>query len=294
MPGQKESRLPAPDPTPKISVDDQQVIDLIGELRTWAPADVDQVLQLAKWSLESVTHLTEYEDEKANRILTAIAFLSALVGVAFAAIAQRYPFATLNTAGPRVGWCLLTTIYCLFAVYFLLLTIGAALTLWAVRPRFRIPGVWKHTKKDPASFLFFQEILKVSGKDWASAFTQSSREKLQLEYAKNSILETYLIAQKIPQKLRPLNKGVLLFFASTVVLIFLLPLCAVTVVVVEVSPPAPAGVSSAENSKALSPPQVASPAMGGASSRTPPQSEPLSKKGRAQPQKAKPNEQPTH
>jgi hypothetical protein len=78
--------------------------------------------------------------------------------------------------------------------------------------------------------------LEVSGKDWAGAFTQSSPADLRQNYAKNSILESYLIAQKIPRKLRPLKRGVWLFFASTVVLVVLLPLCAVTVVFVDISP----------------------------------------------------------
>jgi NADH:ubiquinone oxidoreductase subunit 5 (subunit L)/multisubunit Na+/H+ antiporter MnhA subunit len=223
----------------KVTKDDQQVIDIAVALRSWTPAQAEPLRSLAKWSLESVTHLTEYEDEKANRILTAIAFLSALVGVVFAAIVQRYPFSALVALGRserHLEIQLLIVVYASFAVYFVLLTLGAALTLWAVRPQFRIPKVWEHTHKLPGSFLFFQEILKVSGSDWASAFTQSSPDELQTQYIKNSILETYLIAQKIPKKLRPLKKGVWLFFASTVVLVVLLPMCVITIYCVDAVP----------------------------------------------------------
>ncbi|MGA2253128.1 MAG: hypothetical protein ABSG53_00575 [Thermoguttaceae bacterium] len=223
----------------KTNKDDQQVIDIASALRSWTPAQAEPIGSLARWSLESVTHLTEYEDEKANRILTAIAFLSALVGVVFAAIVQRYPFSSLAALGrPERHWeaQLLIVVYSSFAVYFVLLSLGAALTLWAVRPRFRIPKVWERTHKMPGSFLFFQEILKVSGSDWASAFTQTSPDQLQTQYIKNSILETYLIAQKIPKKLRPLKKGLWLFFASTVVLVVLLPMCVVTISFVDIAP----------------------------------------------------------
>src|SRR5258708_1767675 len=79
-----------------LSIDDQQIADIRAELVALGTAEIDEILPLAKWSLESVTHLTEYEDEKANRILTAIAFLSAMVGVAFAAIVQRYPLSTVT------------------------------------------------------------------------------------------------------------------------------------------------------------------------------------------------------
>lgn len=223
-----------------ISVDDQQIIDLAAELQTWTSAKAHELLPFAKWSLEAVTHVTEYEDEKANRILTAIAFLSALVAVAFAAIVQRFPFSvseTLSSSGHRLAGYMVIALYSLFGLYFLLLTVGALMTLWAVQPRFRIPKVWGHTKRMPASFLFFEKILEVSGKNWANAFTGTSSEQLELEYLKNSILETYLIAQKIPKKLRPLTVGVRLFIASTIVLILLLPMCAITVACVDVAPP---------------------------------------------------------
>ena len=235
----------------QLSSDDQQIIDLAKELCELKSDQIDELLPLAKWSLESVTHLTEYEDEKANRILTAVAFLSALVSVAFAAIVQRYPF---SVAGELKGISIhphsvvLLSVYCLFAIYFVLLTLGAAFTLYAVRPQFRIPSTWERTKTEPGSFLFFKEILNVSGKNWGRSFTATDSKKLKAEYAKNSVLETYLIAQKIPKKLRPLKKGIWLFFASTTVLIVLLPLCAVTVVYVDVPPqnPIPTVTGSAE------------------------------------------------
>lgn len=136
--------------------------------------------------------------------------LSALVGVAFAAMAQRFPFSIfqiLSITGRQAGARILISVYSLFGLYFLLLTAGAVLTLWAVQPRFRIPSVWR-TKSTPASFLFFSKILEVSGKNWANAFTGASVDQLESQYVKNSILETYLIAQKIPKKLRPLTWGV--------------------------------------------------------------------------------------
>src|SRR5947209_5368287 len=114
-----------------LSPDDQQVADIAAQLVALGSTAIDEILPLAKWSLESVTHLTEYEDEKANRILTAIAFLSALVGVVFAAIVQRYPFSSVADAKSLSlhPHALLVILYCLFGIYFLLLTIGAAFTM---------------------------------------------------------------------------------------------------------------------------------------------------------------------
>ena len=274
--------------------DDQQIMDIASALRSWTPTQGEPIGSLAKWSLESVTHLTEYEDEKANRILTAIAFLSALVGVVFAAMVQRYPFSSLAALGrPERRWeaQLLIVVYCSFAIYFVLLTLGAAFTLWAVRPQFRIPKVWEHTRKMPESFLFFQEILKVAGSDWANAFTQSSPDQLQAQYIKNAILETYLIAQKIPRKLRPLQKGVWLFFASTIVLVALLPLCVITISCVDAVPagettasprhesivsPMPARVPTAERSRPSDHQTLASRGLSSSTSQAVPLAQPSS------------------
>lgn len=235
-----------------LSVDDQQIADLAVELAALKPEQIEAILPLAKWSLDAVTHLTEYEDEKANRIMTAVAFLSAIVSVAFAAIIQRYPLSTvaeIKGFGFHVNSVLLAVLYILFGFYFCLLTIGSAFTLYAVRPQFRIPSAWGRTKTTPGSFLFFNEILNVSGKNWGRSFTQSAAEILTTEYAKNAIFETYLIAQKIPLKLRPLKRGIACFFLSTVILIALLPLCAFTVAYREAPPtnPVPAQTGPAQS-----------------------------------------------
>src|SRR4051812_37362184 len=102
--GSESVKTPSPAAAPvsnakkavQLSSDDQEIVDLAKELGELRSDQIDELLPLAKWSLESVTHLTEYEDEKANRILTAVAFLSALVSVAFAAIVQRYPFSAVG------------------------------------------------------------------------------------------------------------------------------------------------------------------------------------------------------
>jgi hypothetical protein len=65
---------------PKEGSDEHQLREALSK---WTPEKPGEYLERARWSLETVTHLTEYEDEKANRILTAMTFLSALVGVVY-------------------------------------------------------------------------------------------------------------------------------------------------------------------------------------------------------------------
>ncbi|HWB85069.1 MAG TPA: hypothetical protein VG675_13070 [Bryobacteraceae bacterium] len=53
---------------------------VVGILKEWQipKEQLADMVQATQRSLDTVTHLTEYEDDKANRILTAMAFLSAL------------------------------------------------------------------------------------------------------------------------------------------------------------------------------------------------------------------------
>src|SRR5438270_13971663 len=76
--------------------------ELLVKLNGWSiPAEaLDRVHDGAKASLAEVKALTEYEDGKASRLLTIVAFLSALVGAVFTRFAMDYPwpgFANFDT-----------------------------------------------------------------------------------------------------------------------------------------------------------------------------------------------------
>lgn len=217
--------------------DEQEAKELLEALSKWQPTTPSEYLNGARWSLDTVTRLTEYEDEKANRILTAMAFLSALVGVVFAAVVQKCPASYVSQLLAR-GYCFsafaLSIVYVLFPLYFMILAIGATLTVLAVKPTFRIPKNWSGV---PGSMLFYEKIVSARGKDWANAFSERSSVELDRQYLKNAIFETYLIAQKIRIKLKKLRWGIWLFIVSTVLLVGLLPLCAVVIFRVDSIPP---------------------------------------------------------
>lgn len=107
------------------------------------------------------------------------------------------------------------------------------------------------------------------GTSFYTGFTQNAPDKLKTEYAKNSILETYLIAQKIPKKLRPLKKGIVCFFLSTLVLIVLLPLCAVTVAYLDVPAASPASTPTGSTGIKIDIPATKTAASGGGVQVTP-------------------------
>src|SRR5690606_11119719 len=97
---------------------------------------------------------------------------------------------------------------------------GAVCVVFAVKPRFNIPHDWGKDPGKPSSFLFFRQIVKVTPKAWADAFADKTRtvEDLQRDYIKNAILETYLIAEKVREKLVYLEPGVDLLTWSTRIL----------------------------------------------------------------------------
>jgi|SRR5581483_6213964 len=217
-------------PAPKGNSKDV-IKEIFSGLAGWNP-DEDS-MALAKWSLEAVTHLTEYEDEKANRIFTAIAFLSALVGGLFAVVLNSFPLSArvrLLSRNDHLDAGLLFGMYLLFGLYFLLISVGAFATLWGIRPRFKIPRSWKPSGSNPQSMIFTPKIYEVEPRDWARAFASKSTSELQAVYARNCVLEAYLIAQKVRDKLAWLKPGTWVFLASTFVLFWLIIVAAVVAI----------------------------------------------------------------
>ena len=195
---------------PQSGSDEQEATELRETLLKWEPTTPSDYLKGARWSLETVTHLTEYEDEKANRILTAMTFLSALVGVVYAVVIDKCPaslISKLSDSGHRISAWTVTTVYVLFALYFVIVALGAVLVILAIKPTFRIPKTWGGA---PGSLLFYAKIAKASGKEWASAFTERPKIEVDRQYLKDSIYETYLISQKI-RLITPSTKLVTLF-----------------------------------------------------------------------------------
>ncbi len=204
--------------------------EILNELKKWLmPSqleddNLDDLFQLSERSLIEVKHLTEYEDEKANRILTAVAFLSTLAGVLYIGLVPK------DTTGSIVGAIqgrLAPILYhIVFGIYCLLTIVGAFLVIKAVRPKFYVPKGWSRgTSSTPPSFLFFEKILEVSPKDWAHAFNINKQE-LKIQYIKDFIQESYLVAEKIRAKLKYLQPGVRLLQIAVLVLAIWIPICA--------------------------------------------------------------------
>lgn len=199
-------------------------------LGSWAvpsnPNDIEILSALTERSLKEVIALTEYEDTKAQRILTAIAFLAALAGAIFAisckSLLDAQVLATHLSLSLKPNWIGIAVIGG-FALYSISLAVGASIVLWAVKPTFNVPSSWTSAPTMPASFLFFQQILSVPPDVWVNAYKNSTVTALSQEYIKNSVMETYIVAEKVRIKLEPLTQGVRILYLSTVFLAIWLP-----------------------------------------------------------------------
>jgi hypothetical protein len=206
-------------------------------LAAWRlPADndeLDALTALSERSLKEVKSLTEYEDNKAQRVLAAVAFLAAFAAGIFAVSSRSLIEAKVLaiSISPQlpINWLGLA-LFGGFALYGVLLLSGAGTVLYAIAPRFNVPSTWKPAKEFPSSFLFFKPILEVAPEKWVNAFAASDTTRLRQEYIKNSVIETYLVADKIRTKMVPLTRGVNILTWSIAVLLLWLPFALLAII----------------------------------------------------------------
>ncbi|TCK97114.1 hypothetical protein [Paraburkholderia sp. BL9I2N2] len=170
-------------------------------------------LDRAKDSLKEVKDLTEYQDQKAARLLTIVAFLTAAAGALFSKLLDAYPLHQTFLLSPIKG-AFLGGVYSLFGLFLLCVACGALIIFHATQTRF----VWPKEKSEEAtydsanSFLFYRSILRTDPVGWARSFVDSTSKKedgnrLTSSYYKNYVSEAYLVAAKLGDKLRYLQPG---------------------------------------------------------------------------------------
>lgn len=205
---------------------------------------LDDAIKLARQSLDEVKDQTEYQDQKATRLLTITTFLTAFSGVLFTRMLDAYPGDSFETQ-PYYAKFLLGLSYVLFAAFVLSAVFGALITFHATRTRFKYAhdNDISHDDKTPRSRLFYRGILYVRPKAWALSFVEPhpapnslvdpvlNRHLKQL-YLRDLVGETYLIAAKAADKLRYLDPAQHLLARSLFCLFFwLLTLSAVALIV---------------------------------------------------------------
>ena len=189
--------------------------------------DYKVLIDRVKDSLEEVKKQTEYQDGKAGRLLTIVAFLTAAVGTVFSKFIDLYPLHNGTASVSETSWWIVAT-YAMFGLYLLLVGAGAMVTFHAMSSRFVWPGGSNLADKDKVrSVLFYQEIIRTKPEAWGKAFAGDKTELLATYY-KNYVAEAYLIATKVADKLRYLDPGQRLLLLGIRVLLALFVLIIVT------------------------------------------------------------------
>ena len=212
---------------PKVMVDgtpelltSHQIIDEFGRASGhWAKLEdndaLDDALKLARDSLDEVKSQTEYQDQKATRLLTVTTFVTALSAALFARLADGYPFKNIMA---QPWWMTVVVIiaYLLFGIFLMYSLFGALVTFHATRTRFKYKKdshVSAETGPAP-SRLFYQGIIKVRPTAWSLEFVGPKpagtgkpklNRDLKAKYLTDMVGETYLIACKTADKLRYLD-----------------------------------------------------------------------------------------
>lgn len=187
--------------------------------------NLEEALKRGRETLDEVKGLTEYQDQKATRLLTIITFLSALSGILFARFVESYPlYPALEHLGhASVEGTLLVATYGLFGVFVVLAICGALVTFHAIRTQFRYPDTQAGSAQRTKSYLFYKSIIEVTPEAWAQSFLADDHNKLapdlKLRYVRNYIVESYLVAAKVADKLRYLQPAQELLSWSTRVLL---------------------------------------------------------------------------
>jgi hypothetical protein len=182
-------------------------------------------LDLAEKSFKAVLDADIHIDNKASRILTAIAFLTAATT---AILNKAYEFPQPNAPRNAMRLGNLDVSLVAFSGFLLCILVGAAFYLAALGPSLNVPGWLGGSSDRVKSLLFFELIGTLDQKAWTEHWgwqqgtdKQWSRvnqgdhedlsENLSSAMEQNYIYETWLLAQKARTKVRFMSVGSVLF-----------------------------------------------------------------------------------
>lgn len=233
---------------------DEIILEMAKAMKAWetippSHKDLDKAIELAKASLNEAKQQTEYQDQKATRLLTVTTFLTALAGAFFTAFGSDYPLRTIGSASGPSFFFLVAT-YLAFVMFVLCALTGALVTFHGTRTRFKYPAEATVSRQvgPTRSFLFFREIIGVSPTGWANSFVDVTEERgriectlrpdLKVQYLKNYVGEAYLVSAKTADKLRYLEPAQnLLAWALRLLLLYIILLVGVTANIKPTKPP---------------------------------------------------------
>jgi hypothetical protein len=237
--------------TPYTSPNDleQRLTELetqLTEIKSAGIQDSDR-LDLVEKSFKTVLDADIHQDNKAGRILSAIAFLTAAATTLFTRqytpgmskmqlnnilsqelspyinakllpvainslekkLSQNYQFVKIEDIALWSYW-----------IYMLFVVLGAGLYLCALGPSFNISSSLRNNKNGLPSLLFFEVIASSTVEEWNKEWdTQKSTGLIHQKMQENLQYETYLIAQKTRIKVTLMSIGSFCFRLSLASLI---------------------------------------------------------------------------
>jgi len=242
-------------PGAETTITSDEIIKEIGAATSdWhklASLDVQGAIKIAREGLDEVKAQTEYQDDKATRLLTVTSFLSALSGALLVRFLDSYPIRDTCAAG-WVGGVLIGLSYAVFAVFALTSLAGAIITFHATRTRFRYPKPTpaKPGGRFPMSLIFWGGIVRSVPSDWTAAFVDGTgaapavRTDLEARHLAGLVQETYLIAAKTADKLKVLEIAQKALAGSLQCLLFWLVLIGVVAMAIPSTKPDPKPVET--------------------------------------------------
>jgi hypothetical protein len=202
---------------------------------------LEAAIGLARQSLNEVKAQTEYQDQKAGRLLTIATILSALAGLLFQRFNDAYPVLATWKAATPAKWLVLLA-YAPFVAFVLAVLFGALVTFHATRTRFKYDEeeaagssaekaepAEEERDAEPHSRLFYTGMLRARPRAWASSFVESQQtagrkglivsSRLPQLYYRDLVGEAYLVAAKTADKIRFLIEAQRLFAWALVFLL---------------------------------------------------------------------------
>lgn len=181
------------------------------------PGEKNTKYLITKEIFDHLYEMLRHEDEKANRILGAMAFIT------LAAAALAIPFFE-GSIGIDLEFFYVSLGVFLFFVFLILVTIGTLFLLAALGPLTNIQTVWvepSEKDKEPRipSLLYFKEISAKSIEEWTGYFRETDDKDLCEKICNDHIVKTYTLANRTKYKAKCIKSSKVFYRASLIVLL---------------------------------------------------------------------------
>lgn len=164
---------------------------------------------------DEVSALTLHEDEKAERALTAMAFLSLSGATIFGATLVDGGWHQLATPYAQLA-------YGFFTAFLTVAIAGTLITLVAVFPRFHARDAYeergRRTDMPPESMLYAVEIAKRTEESWKDYWVNATPATVEADVTTSLAHEVHRMSVRVVTKIRRLRVGFNFFLVSLALL----------------------------------------------------------------------------